>query len=184
MMINKLENKIRLDELKPEETLKKIGFKDNMILCDFGAGTGVFSFAASKISSGNIYAIDISDGMIELLNNRVENYKVKNVLPIKVNSDVLPLENESCDMILMATVLHEIENKEEIIKEFIRILKNDGKLAIIEFHKKVTPMGPPVDHRISENDVDDLLSNNSFKMLDKISLGSNFYLNLYGLSNK
>ena len=76
-----------------------------MVLCDIGAGTGIFTFPATEISSNDIYA-------------------------------------------------HEVENKELMLDEIKRILKQGGKLMIIEFHKRETPMGPPLDHRISEEYVE------------------------------
>ena len=44
----KFENPARLDELRPESTLRRAGFSEGMSLCDIGAGTGIFSVAAAK----------------------------------------------------------------------------------------------------------------------------------------
>ena len=49
--IEKLENEQRILELNAGETLMKIGFTEGLNLCDIGAGTGIFSFEAAKISS-------------------------------------------------------------------------------------------------------------------------------------
>lgn len=173
--ISKFENEIRLAELNPTSTLIKAGFKEDMILCDIGAGTGIFSFPATKISSNDIYALEISESMIELLKNRIVERNINNLKVKKVESDLLPLDNNSCDMVIMVTVLHEIENKEFMINEIKRVLKEKGKLMIIEFHKRKTPMGPPVNHRISEEDLEVICNSNGLKAIDKFSLGDNFY---------
>ena len=39
-------------------------------------------------------------------------------------------------MILLVTVFHEVGNSEDVLKEFDRILKPTGRLAIIEITKK------------------------------------------------
>jgi len=173
--ISKFENPIRLAELNPKNTLIKAGFKDDMMLCDIGAGTGIFSFPATQISSNDVYALEISDSMIELLKNRMAEQKIKNLKIKKVDSDILPLDDNSCDMAIMVTVLHEVENKEFMLNEIKRILKKKGKFMVIEFHKRKTPMGPPIDHRISEECVEEICNSNGLKTIEKFSLGDNFY---------
>lgn len=46
---------------------------------------------------------------------------------------------------------------------------------IIDFHKRVTPMGPPVEHRISKDNVEKICNNSGFKTIDAFSQGDNFY---------
>ncbi len=173
--VAKFESPQRLEELDPRNTLIKAGFQENMVLCDIGAGSGIFSFPAAQISSNDIYALEISDPMIELLKSRMTENKIQNLKIRKVDSDLLPLENDICDMALMVTVFHEIENKESMLGEIKRILKEKGRFMIIEFHKRETPMGPPVDHRISEEDVEKICNHNNFITIEKFPMGDNFY---------
>jgi ubiquinone/menaquinone biosynthesis C-methylase UbiE len=173
--IVKFENPARIAELSPMDTLIKAGFKENMILCDIGAGTGIFSFPATEISNNDIYALETSDSMIELLKSRMADRNTKNLQIKKVHSATLPLDNNICDMVIMVTVLHELENKEFMIKEIKRVLRKQGKLVIIEFHKRITPMGPPVDCRIAEEDAEEICNNNDLITIDKLTLGDNFY---------
>lgn len=179
IIINKLENPERMAELDSKNTLIKSGFKDGMTLCDIGAGTGIFSFAAGEISNNDIYALEISDDLVELLNSRIVEKNIKNLKVMKVHSDILPLEDGVCDIVIMATVLHEIEKKMFMLNEIKRILKEKGKLVVIEFHKKTTPIGPPVDRRISEEYVEKLCNSNGFKIIDKFVLGENFYCMIF-----
>lgn len=177
--VGKFENQTRISELNPKGTLVRVGFEQKMILCDIGAGSGIFSFPATEISSNEIFALEISDQMIDLLNNRMTERNTKNLVVKKVESEVLPLDNDSCDMALMVTVFHEIENKEVMINEIKRVLKDKGKLVIIEFHKRKTLMGPPMDHRISEEYVESICNTSRFKTVDQFSLGDNFYCNVF-----
>lgn len=173
--VTKFENPKRLEELDPRNTLIKAGFQENMVLCDIGAGSGIFSLPAAQISSNDIYALELSEPMIELLKSRMTENKIQNLKISKVDSDRLPLENDICDMALMVTVFHEIADKESMLREIKRILKEKGRLMIIEFHKKETPMGPPVDHRISEEDVEEICNHNKFITIEKFTMGDNFY---------
>jgi len=175
IQINKLENQVRVVELNPKNLLIKAGFKENMILCDIGSGTGVFTFPATEISNNDIYALEVSDSMIELLKKRMIERNISNLRIKKVDSSILPLDNNKCDMAIMVTVLHELDNKELMIDEIRRILKQKGKLIIVEFHKRKTPMGPPVEHRISEEYVEEIVNSKGLNTIDKYSLGDNFY---------
>ena len=177
--VGKFENQTRVLELNPIVTLQRVGFKDEMSLCDIGAGSGIFSFAAAEISSSELFALEISDSMIDLLKSRIAERNIKNLIIKKVESAVLPIDNNSCDMALMVTVLHELENKEFMINEIKRVLIEKGKLVIIEFHKRKTTMGPSIDHRISEEYVERLCNANGFNSVDQFSLGDNFYCSIF-----
>ncbi|MDY0235973.1 MAG: methyltransferase domain-containing protein [Gudongella sp.] len=173
--INKFENKERLEELRPVETLKRAGFKDGMVLCDIGAGTGVFSIPATQISTSDIYALEKSDSMIEILETKIVDNGLKNLKVKKVDSDILPMEDNICDLVIMITVLHHIDNKELMMDEIKRILKKSGRLMVIEFHKNGTQSGPPAEMRISQEELEDFGKINKLKIIEKFVLGNNFY---------
>lgn len=173
--IRKFENDLRLNELDPLNTLKRAGFREGMSLCDIGAGTGVFSFPAAEISSENIYALDISDSMIALLEKRKHERGLNNLKVIKLETEVYPIKEKACDMVILVTVLHEIHDKNSSIVEIRRILNDEGRVLVIDFHKAETPMGPPIDHRISEEDVKIEFERNKFNAVESFSLGDNFY---------
>ena len=173
--VKKFENPERLKELSPKETLKKIGFKDDMCLCDIGAGTGIFSVEASKISKNDVYALDISQDMIDILNIKKSDENLVNMKVIRVETDTLPIKDNICNIAIMITVMHELENIEIMMNEIKRILKDGGKLFIVEFHKKKTPFGPPEDHRMSIEQVTKICEETGFRVEKSFDLGENFY---------
>lgn len=177
--VAKFESPDRLAELNPKHTLTKIGFKDGMTLCDIGAGTGVFTFAAANISRSSIYALDISDEMIQLLNSRIAERELNKIHVAKVIDGELPVESNSCDIAIMVTVFHEVDNKQQMLSEIRRILKSTGKLMIIEFHNRQTPIGPPVERRLSEQEVEEICEGETFKLIDSFSLGDNLYAKVF-----
>jgi len=177
--IKKFESKIRLKELNPYETLGAIGLKENQVFCDIGAGTGIFSFAASGITTNKIYAVEIADEMLKILASRKEEGKVEQLEIIKVSDNNLPIESKSVDIVLLSTVFHELEEPSKMLEEIHRIKKDDGLLAVIEFHKKETPMGPPIDHRVSKKTLEEICRSHNFKLTNTTQLGENFYLSIF-----
>ena len=164
-MITKLENKERLDELKPLETLKSIGLYDGAAFCDIGAGTGIFSFAAAKITRSDIYAVDTSERMRDFIIARNEQHRA----PIMVKKDIGYVPTDSCDFAMLCTVLHEIDDLDAMLEEIKRV-------TVIEFHKYETPFGPPESKRISLKDTEAILEKGGFKKRDSRKLGDNFYI--------
>lgn len=173
--IQKLENAARLSELNPTETLNKAGLTSDMTICDIGAGTGVFAFPAAKITADTVFALETSDEMLEILQSRKKEFGADNLIIKKVRGARLPLEDHSCDMVMMVTVLHEIEEPAILLNEIRRILRPNGKLAIVEFHKEETPLGPSASHRISIEQTEKLCRSSGYAAVDTFNLGENFY---------
>jgi ubiquinone/menaquinone biosynthesis C-methylase UbiE len=88
------------------------------------------------------------------------------------------LEGSSVDRIYLSTVLHGF-SREEIQgfrKEIRRLLKPDAVLAVVEFEKKETPFGPPVDIRLSPGGLMEIVP---LAPGNTIRVGEHFYLQLF-----
>jgi ubiquinone/menaquinone biosynthesis C-methylase UbiE len=176
-MQNKLENPKRLAELNPQDTLKKIGLKDDDTFCDIGAGSGIFTFAAAAITKNKIYAVEISTEMLTLLQLRVNEFHSENIITV---SNIKTIPESSCNVALLCTVLHEVPDVQDMMNEVKRVLTKNGCLAIIEFHKRPTPMGPPVEHRLDSVQLAETLHNYGLHQIHHTTLGENFYCSVFG----
>ena len=61
------------------------------------------------------------------------------------------------------------------IQDIKRILKVNGKIVIIEWEKKQTEMGPPIEHRIAEDEVISLLNSWEFVTQKRLQFADCFY---------
>lgn len=175
----KFENPIRLKELDPERTLKKIGLQENSVFCDIGAGSGIFTLPAAVLTRNRVYALEISDEMIAIIKERASAMGLNNIETVQVNPDNFNVEDQCADIALMVTVLHEIDNKSVFLNNVKKLLKNDGKAVVIEFHKKATSLGPPEEHRIGRDDVLAEMNEAGFEVLEDFDLGENFYCMIF-----
>ena len=66
----KLEKPERIAELRPTETLRRIGLGPHDTLADIGAGTGLFALAAAAMTRGTVYALDIKQEMLDIIARR------------------------------------------------------------------------------------------------------------------
>ncbi len=171
-MKHKLENPERVARLNPPDTLRRIGLGGGDGFCDIGAGTGIFAFVAAEMTSNTVYAVEIFDDMLERLQSERAKRGLDNVIIAKGTSNV---PCASCRIALLCTVLHELSDADAMIDEVKRILKPDGLLAVIEFHKKQTPLGPPLVRRLDAAHVAGMLTDCGMALTERFDLGENFY---------
>jgi ubiquinone/menaquinone biosynthesis C-methylase UbiE len=172
----RLDSPERRKILPPEETLIKAGLKINDIFIDIGCGIGYFSIPASIIigNEGKVFALDTSKEMLEELKRRIYEKKIKNITPFLSESYKFPLESNVGTFALISNVLHEVEDKISFLKETNRALLEEGTLCIIEWQKKETERGPPLEDRLSESEIKDLLEKTNFKLINSFPIGENF----------
>lgn len=87
----------------------------------------------------------------------------------------MKIRDEKIDFALMVNVLHEIEEKEKFLREVNRIVRENGRIAIIDYHKRETKMGPPLEDRISMEDAIGLFHKTGFKFKEMYEYGNIYY---------
>ena len=113
-------------------------------LVEIGSGYGTFTIPAARLIKGKLYAFDIEDEMIDVLNQKIEKEQVYNIVSAK--RDILihttGLTENSIDYLMLFNILHH-ESPLEFINEAYRILKPNGKIGIIHWRSDIsTPRGP------------------------------------------
>lgn len=171
----KLENQIRVNELDPFGTLKRIEIDSNDVICDIGAGSGIFTVTAAKLTRNRVYALETDIEMLEIIKEKAKNERLANIDLIQVVGDNIQISDKTVNVVLLVTVLHEIENRSVFLREIKRILKTDGRIMLIEFYKHETPFGPPESHRISREEVIKVMDETGFLNSMEFALGNNFY---------
>ena len=152
----RLETPERYALLPPHETLHKFGLQPGMTFVDVGAGTGYFTRAAAEIvgPEGRALAVDSSAEMLAILKANNGTHRIQS---LQSSDYEIPLESGSADMVLVAFVLHENEDRPRLLAELRRLLKPDGRILILEWKKQDEQHGPPRDERIAPEDLDDAL---------------------------
>lgn len=166
--------------LNPQELVKLFPLKEGSVVADFGCGSGYFTLAMAKVvkSSGKVIALDIWQPALDALSFRAKLEGLANVVQTKwANLEIEKgsgLKNESCDLVLVSNILFEIENKEILIKEAKRILKNNGYLVIIEWYPDKLPSKEML-HPISKEEAMLLVEKEGFIIERELSLGITHY---------
>lgn len=147
----KLNDPKRLEYLNPDLIWEKAGLRDPSVLIDIGAGTGFFSLLFSKkMKKGKVYACDISDEMLSWMEDNLPPESKGRVIPVKMEESSVPLPDNMADLVYMINLHHELEEPQGLLREAIRLLRRGGELLIIDWKKKQTPEGPPLEIRVTE----------------------------------
>ncbi|MCL5021773.1 MAG: class I SAM-dependent methyltransferase [Nitrospirae bacterium] len=154
----KLNDPKRLEYLDPDLIWGKLAFRDAGNVIEIGAGTGFFALIFSRrLTKGKVYACDISAVMIDWMEQNLPEEARGRVIPVSMQEDSVPLPDGAADLVYMINLHHELDEPLKIIAESLRLLKDGGKLMIIDWKKTETPEGPPLDIRVAEETIEDQL---------------------------
>lgn len=165
--------------LNPKEVIKDLSLKDDMIVADFGCGSGGWTIPlAEQLSEGVVYGIDILNEPLSALRSKMQ---TKNIANIKtVEEDVergLSMADGKVDMVLMSNFLFQIENRKKAFEEAKRVLSRDGKLLVVGW-KPEADLGP--ENKFPPAKVKSLAEDYNFELIEEFQAG----LYHYGFSFK
>ena len=132
-----LERSSRANEESPNLAVDLLDLKKDMIVADFGAGTGYFTSKLARKCS-IVYAVDIQQEMLDLNAKQMRNKNFNNVKFILGFTDRTGLPKNSLDLVILVDVYHELENPLEIMNDIKSSLNQTGKVALIEYRKEDT----------------------------------------------
>jgi ubiquinone/menaquinone biosynthesis C-methylase UbiE len=92
---------------------------------EFGCGTGSTAISHAPFVK-HIHALDISSKMIEIAQGKADANNVENVTFERSTIDELNVSDQSLDAVLGLSILHLLDNKEEVIAKVHKMLKPGG----------------------------------------------------------
>lgn len=123
--------------INPEQILEQIAFRDNLSAADFGCGHGYFTIPLAKmLKQGTVYACDVIEEALEAVRSKAELEKLSNIKTIRCNLEELgatKINTSSMDIVVLANILYQSQKKASIVREAVRVLKEEGELAIIDW---------------------------------------------------
>ena len=149
-----LDDPARDAEQKPHEVVMALGLKDGERIADIGAGSGYFAlrFARHVGDRGMVYAVDINPDMIAHVNARAREAGLKNLRTILSKPDD-PMVPAPVDRFFICDTWHHIEGHPHYLALMRKALKPGGQIVILDYQKRETPNGPPLEMRIAKEDV-------------------------------
>lgn len=127
--------------INPREVIENIIPNTNCKILDMCCGTlsNGLSIAKSK-DKCRIYGIDRSPEMLREAKRKIKKCGLENIKIKACDATASELKEKSFDYIIIGLVLHECSPylRTGILKEAYRLLKDDGKLIVLEWEKQET----------------------------------------------
>ncbi|MFC1924833.1 class I SAM-dependent methyltransferase [Chloroflexota bacterium] len=109
------------------------GVKDGEHVLDIGCGTGLLSLKFLEAANCTVHGIDLSENMLAIWKDKIENLNLSNRVTIKQGDIVnMELEDSSFDIVASTITLHHIIDKQPTINKIYRLLKPGGRFIIGE----------------------------------------------------
>ncbi|MCF8067131.1 MAG: class I SAM-dependent methyltransferase [Desulfobacterales bacterium] len=158
--------------------LRALKIVPGQTIIDAGCGSGYMAKAFSERLNriGKVYAIDRDRSAIETLEKEISDTCIE-----ALTADITrktQVEASSADLIYFSTVFYLLSKKQIscFLKEVKRLLKPEGRLAIVEIQKHDTPFGPPLAVRYSPEELAQAVD---LKPEMLIEAGEHFYMQIF-----
>lgn len=151
---------------KPDMIINMLGDIVEKKVVDVGAGTGYFSLRLAK-KADHVIALDIdprftnyldSIKILELPDNQQGRLEARLTTP----DDPKLRENETDFVIIVNTYMY-LDDRIEYLRKLRKGVREEGKILIVDFKKKRTPIGPPSEIRVPLYKVEEELYEAGFK---------------------
>ncbi|MEN3037683.1 MAG: bifunctional demethylmenaquinone methyltransferase/2-methoxy-6-polyprenyl-1,4-benzoquinol methylase UbiE [Candidatus Kryptonium sp.] len=113
--------------------VKKLNPSGSETIVDIACGTGDFSISACDKFPSKIIGIDVSLNMLKIFFDKAKKLNLNNLSLLCAEAENLPLKDKSVDIALVAFGVRNFSNLKTGLSEINRILKNNGRLAVLEF---------------------------------------------------
>ena len=102
------------------------------VVLDLGSGGGIdVLLSARRVGpTGKAYGLDMTDEMLALANENKNKAGAENVEFLKGEIENIPLPDNSVDVIISNCVINLSADKDQVVREALRVLKPGGRVAV------------------------------------------------------
>ena len=125
----------RESEEQPDAALDAIGIAKGSTVADVGAGAGYITWRmAERVGpTGKVYANDIQQKMLDLLQKNMQDRKIYNVQTVLGGVDDPKLPAGIIDLVILVDVYHEFSEPQQMLRRMREALRPDGRLVLLEY---------------------------------------------------
>lgn len=154
--------------LDSDEILDELGFRGDEYFMDAGCGDGHIAIKALEdyLPNGTVYAVDNHNESVEELRKKDIGNLV--VIEADLTRGVPCVEDGLIDIVLMLNVFHGFKasgDMDIVIDELIRIINDDGRIAIMDFKAIDMEKGPSIGIKSTPDELEELFANHGLKKI-------------------
>ena len=128
------------------EVLREVGIRPGSRVLDYGCGTGSYIRESARRvgKEGEVYALDANPLAVQAAKRLAARYGLDNLKTI-LSDCATGLPDESVDVVLLYDILHDLSDRDDVLREIHRVLKSGGILSVSDHHMH----GPDIVARIA-----------------------------------
>lgn len=164
----------------PAKNIEQLGLSKGMFVADFGAGSGFYTMSSAKAvgEKGRVYAIDVQKELIQKIKNQAKIEHLSNIEIIwgdveKVGGS--KMRDDSVDAVIIANILFQLSDKNNICLEAKRILKKGGRLLVVDWIDSFGNLGPRQEDIFSVSGAKEIFLKNGFAVEKEFNAGEHHY---------
>lgn len=145
-----------------------------MSVADIGAGSGYFLIPAARIAGPEapVFGVDASGQMLDILKKKSLAPNVK--LVHTPDGYTFRIDSETIDFVIASSILHE-NDPVRFLREIRRIMKPGAWLLIIDWRKDSVRAGPPIDERLTPEEVKIFCHRSDLRTTKSLLLNPRYY---------
>ncbi|MBI4135593.1 methyltransferase domain-containing protein [Candidatus Uhrbacteria bacterium] len=164
----------------PAHNVVALGIQPGMKIADFGSGSGayVLSIAEALCGSGHVYAVDIQRDLLRRTRNESQNRGFRNVEIVWGDLERMggsKIADGALDMVLISNLLFQVMDKNVVIAEALRVLRPQGRVAIIDWSDSFGGTGPIEQDVVSKETALALAAKAGLELVKEFSAGAHHY---------
>jgi ubiquinone/menaquinone biosynthesis C-methylase UbiE len=128
------------DALSGSSGLQKLAVQEGETVLEIGFGTGhaILALAAAVGAAGKVYGIDISEGMYNITEERVNQAGLSDRVELRCDDATqIPFAAECFDAVFMSFTLELFDTPEipAVLSECLRVLRPEGRICVVALSK-------------------------------------------------
>lgn len=165
----------------PEKNIERFSLGKGSHVADFGAGSGFYALAAAAAvgETGKVYAIDVQKDLLAKLKNEAQ--KIRHLMNLEVVWADLEhvggtrLREHSMDAVIAANIFFQLEHKDNAAAEIKRIVKDNGRVFLVDWSESFGGVGPLQKDVFSEAAAKALFEKHGFAVDRELAAGAQHY---------
>jgi ubiquinone/menaquinone biosynthesis C-methylase UbiE len=165
--------------LSPQQVIYELGLQPGMKVVDLGAGTGAYTLPAAKLvtEAGRVYAVEIQRDLLTRITSEAKDQGLTNIEILWGDIERpggTKLATGLADVVIVANVLFQITDINGLITEIMRILKNGGRVLVIDWSDN-KGIGPHPSMIVGEEKTKELFTGGGLELVKKVPSGDHHF---------
>lgn len=161
---------------EPRENVMRLKLRPGMKVADLGTGTGHYAHAAAAVvgREGRVYAVDVQENILKHAKLNMPRHGegvVDYVWGDLERPGGTKIRDRALDAAMLANCLFQLDDRQAAIREIMRILKEGGKLLLVDWAGSYGGIGPAAEAVVTEHAAEELFLDAGFHKQEAFRAG-------------